>query len=69
VTYLLRRGGPNALRRKAHLARYDQFGNIAASWCGRPYNLTSNVPWGLPRCKDCTRKAAAAAYQTTEARA
>jgi hypothetical protein len=55
MTYLLRRG-PGAIRRVAHYARYDQFGNIADSWCGRPWNLSCNVPFGQPRCKDCIRK-------------
>ena len=56
--YLLRRG-PGALRRKAHLARYDAHGEIAGSWCGRPYNVVSNVPWGCRTCKVCVTKAAA----------
>lgn len=59
MTYLLRRG-PGALRRVAHFARYDALGQIADSWCGRPYNMSSNVPWGQPRCKDCIRRMNAA---------
>lgn len=56
MAYLLRRG-PGSLRRKAHLARYDAFGNIAGAWCHRTgFNLTSNVPWGCKTCKDCLRK-------------
>ena len=55
MTYLLTRG-PGAMRRVAHFARYDAFGRIAGSWCGRPYNMSSNVPFARPRCKDCLRK-------------
>lgn len=57
--YLLRRG-PGYARRKAHLARYNPHGEIAGSWCGRPYNLVSNVPWGCKTCKVCLAKARAA---------
>jgi hypothetical protein len=55
MTYLLRRGDGRALRRVAHLARYDGFGTITGPWCGTPIelNLTSNVPWGRPSCKHC----------------
>lgn len=60
MTYLLRRG-KGSLRRKAHLARYNQFGQIAGPWCHRTgFNLTSNVPWGCKTCKDCLRKMAQA---------
>jgi hypothetical protein len=55
MTYLLRRGR-GYRRRKAHLARYDSYGRITGAWCGRPYNLTSNVTWGCNRCKDCIRR-------------
>lgn len=60
MTYLIKRG-PRARRRiaSAHIAKYDVHGNIAGAWCGRDYNLTSNVPWGLRRCKDCARRSAA----------
>lgn len=38
----------------AHIARYDQFGAIAGAWCWRTgFDLSSNVTWGLRRCKDC----------------
>lgn len=60
MTYLLRRGR-GARRRKAHLARYNAWGQIAGSWCGRSdYDLSSNVPWGRPTCRDCLRKEHAA---------
>lgn len=58
MTYLIKRG-PRARQRKAvaHLATFDRWGEIAGAWCGRDdFNLTSNVPWGLRRCKDCLRR-------------
>jgi hypothetical protein len=55
MTFLLRRG-PGSMRRKAHLARYNQFGEITGTWCGRPYDLVSNVPWGCQTCKHCLRQ-------------
>lgn len=62
MTYLLRRG-PGSLRRKAHLAKYDVLGRIVGAWCGRPYNLTSNVPWGCKTCRDCARRRGQAAAE------
>jgi hypothetical protein len=63
MTYLIKRG-PRARRRiaVAHLARYDSFGEISGAWCERTgFDLTSNVPWGLRRCKDCSRHSSVAA--------
>jgi hypothetical protein len=54
VTFVLRRG-PGALRRSAHIAKFNQLGDITGALCGRPVNMSSNVPWGQPRCKDCLR--------------
>ncbi len=60
MTYLIKRGKRARLGvARAHLARFDAWGQIAGTWCGRTgFDLSSNVPWGLKRCKDCTRKAA-----------
>jgi heterodisulfide reductase subunit C len=59
--FLLRRG-KGSLRRKAHLAHYDQFGEIDRTWCGRTdWNLVSNVPWGCSTCKHCLAAVARAA--------
>lgn len=56
MSYLIQRGPrARAGKAKAHLARYDQWGNIAGSWCGAAYSLASNVPWGLKCCKHCLR--------------
>ena len=63
-TFLLRRG-KGSLRRKAHLARYDEFGEIAGAWCHRGgFDVSSNVPWGCRQCKDCLRRMAAARRQS-----
>jgi hypothetical protein len=45
--------------RVAHLAD----GDFQPALCGRPVNLTSNVPWGRRTCRDCMRIA-----NTTEVR-
>jgi hypothetical protein len=58
MTYLYRRG-PGAKRRVMHLARYTPHGEIAGTWCGRPWNTSINVGLGQPRCKDCRKRAAA----------
>lgn len=58
ATFLLRRG-KGSLRRVAHLAHFDPHGEIDQSWCGRSdFDLSSNVPWGQPICKNCLRRAA-----------
>lgn len=59
MTYLMKRGR-GALRRVAHIAEFNPIGQAT----GRPicgdtrlcYDLTSNVPWGLPTCKRCKQK-------------
>ena len=38
-------------RTVAHLAD----GDFQPALCGRPVDLTSNVPWGKKRCQDCIR--------------
>lgn len=61
-TFLIKRG-KRALRRtaRAHLARFDQHGQVAGAWCGYAgTDLQSNVPWGLKVCAHCARKAVAA---------
>lgn len=58
TTFLIQRG-KRAVKREAvaHIARYDQRGEIAGAWCHRTnYNMASNVPWGLRQCKDCLRR-------------
>jgi hypothetical protein len=66
MTYLLKRGEASIrFRRRAHLARYDQFGQIAGAWCPQVVNgqwMSSNVPWGLYTCKHC-KSAQARAWQ------
>lgn len=60
MTFLIKRG-KRAVRgqARAHLARYDAHGRIAGAWCWRTgFDVSSNVPWGLRTCKDCTRRAA-----------
>lgn len=64
MTFVLRRG-PGSLRRSAHYAKFDQFGNVVGAWCKRPVNMSSNVPWGQPRCKDCERLMRKAAATST----
>lgn len=57
MTFLIKRG-KRAVRRQArcHLAKYDSFGRVVSAWCGRTdFDLSSNVGWGLRRCKDCVR--------------
>ena len=59
ATFLIKRG-PRARRRiaTAHLAVFDRYGEVSGAWCGRTgFDLSSNVPWGLRRCKDCLRRA------------
>lgn len=58
TTFLIKRGKRARLNiAKAHIATYDRFGEISGAWCGRTgFDLSSNVPWGLKRCKDCIRK-------------
>jgi hypothetical protein len=60
MTFLIKRGKRARLRiATAHVARYDPHGNIAGAWCHRTgFDLSSNVPWGLRRCKDCLRLSA-----------
>ena len=66
MTYLLRRG-KGSRRRKAHICLHDPLTGqpIMRAVCGidYPFNLTSNVPWGQPRCKNCLRRIADAARE------
>lgn len=58
VQFLIRRG-PRAVNRQAvaHIARFDNRGEVAGAWCWRTgFNMQSNVPWGLRQCKDCLRR-------------
>lgn len=50
MMYALRRGK----RHVAHLAD----GEFLSPLCGRPADLTANVPWGRRVCADCERIAA-----------
>jgi len=64
MTYLIKRG-KSALRFRAHahIAAYDQFGNIVGAWCPVVVDgrwMSSNVPWGLKRCKHCLKQIARA---------
>lgn len=47
MTFAIKRGRRNV----AHLSD----GDFQPALCGRPTDLTSNVPWGKKRCKDCIR--------------
>jgi len=55
MTYLIKRGKRARYRvARAHIARFNGLGQIVGAWCGRDnFDLSSNVPWGLKRCKDC----------------
>jgi hypothetical protein len=57
ATFLIRRG-KRAVNRKAraHLARYDQRGQVVGAMCGVGYDISSNVPWGLKVCANCRRE-------------
>ena len=57
TTFLIRRG-KRAVRRRAvaHIGRFNQRGEMVGAWCGRGFDMQSNVPWGLRQCKDCLRR-------------
>ena len=59
MTFLIKRG-KRALHRqaRAHIATYDAIGNLTGrALCGRVgFDMSSNVGWGLQRCKDCVRR-------------
>jgi arginyl-tRNA--protein-N-Asp/Glu arginylyltransferase len=38
-----------------HLSKYTATGDIAGTWCQRPWNRSCNLPLGRPTCKDCAR--------------
>lgn len=57
TTFLIKRGRRTRYRQaRAHIARFDNMGNIAGSWCGARYDVSSNVPWGLRQCQHCLRQ-------------
>lgn len=60
MRYLYERGA-GAKRRVMHLTEYDpRTGEpTMQALCGaqRPFNTTSNVPWGRPLCKRCEKAA------------
>lgn len=58
ATFLIRRGRRARFNvARAHIARFDVFGNIAGAWCGYTgYTMNSNVPWGLKQCQHCLRR-------------
>lgn len=66
MMFLIKRG-KRAVRQQArcHLARFDAFGQVTGlAWCGRTgFDLSSNVGWGLRRCKPCQRAMDRAAAQ------
>jgi hypothetical protein len=59
MTFLLRRGR-GSLRRKVHIVTFDvRTGKpTMQALCGLdyPFNMTSNVSWGLPLCKRCAKR-------------
>lgn len=59
MTFLLKRGR-GAMRRVAHLSLHDAATGQPTfrPLCGDKrlrFDLTSNVPWGRPRCRRCMR--------------
>ena len=60
MSYIIKRGRRARLGiARAHLGKYDAYGNITSTWCGfwGDRLMSSNAPWGLKTCKHCLREA------------